>query len=83
MSLKLIREASIPSVFKGKPVANPELFEIIREFDESDMDLASIDMDDASQKKKLEDQARRYCKKYFDARIQTITRSGKIYLKKI
>lgn len=83
MALRLMRETSIPDVIKRRPIANPELFEIIQEFDESDMDIASIDMDDVGQRKKIEDQARRYCSMYFDGRIKLAIRNGKIYLMKI
>lgn len=83
MALKLTREASLPAVIKRRPIANPELFEIIQEFDESDMDIASIDMDDVEQRKKIEDQTRRYCSMYFDGRIKLAVRKGKIYLMKI
>lgn len=83
MALKLMSETSVPDVVKRRPIANPELFEIIQEFDESDMDIASIDMDDVGKKKRIEDQTRRYIRKYFDGRIKLAIRNGKIYLMKI
>lgn len=42
MGYKLTRESSIPDK-KKKSVANPELLEMMQEFYESDMDLASIE----------------------------------------
>lgn len=43
MGYKLTRESSIPERVGSRSIANPEMLETMREFNESDMDLASIE----------------------------------------
>lgn len=80
MSYKLTRENSIPN--KGsRLLANPELLETMREFYESDMNIASIEID--ADWKKTSNQAYYYSNKYFNNSIKVAIRGSKIYLKKI
>lgn len=81
MGYKLTRESSIPDRIKTRSVANPELLETIREFNESDMNLASIE--GGEDWKKILSQVRSYSNKYFNNSIKVAVRGSKIYLKKI
>lgn len=80
MGYKLTRENSIPDR-RNRSLANPELLETIREFYESDMDIASIEA--GANWKKLSNQAYYYSNKYFNNSIKVAVRDSKIYLKKI
>lgn len=80
MGYKLTRENSIPDK-RSRQVANPELLETMREFHESDMDIASIEV--GEDWKKVSNQATYYGNRFFDSRIKIAVRGSKIYLKKI
>lgn len=80
MGYKLTRESSIPDRGSRLP-ANPELLKTMREFYESDMDIASIEID--ADWKKSSNQANYYSRRYFNSHIKIAVRGSKIYLKKI
>lgn len=80
MGYKLTRESSIPDK-RSRLLANPELLETLREFYESDMDIASIEV--GADWKKTSNQAYYYSNKYFNNSIKVAVRGSKIYLKKI
>ena len=80
MGYKLTRESSIPDRIKTRSVANPELLETMREFYESDMDIASIEA--GTSWKKTLTQARSY-DRYFNRSIKLVIRGSRIYFKKI
>lgn len=81
MGYKLTRESSIPDRVRSRPIANPELLETMREFNESDMNLASIEA--GENWKKTLTQANSYSNRYFNNNIKVAVRGSKIYLKKI